>query len=227
MCALACPPFPRPRPLSVTDIPIGDTHPIIPLSVLEAVRRLDLPARDGLEEFHKELAVKRLGMSQTVASQIERFQRLNARGLRVEASEVEALLRLVGRRVDADLVFTDAGRRAGTLAIRRTSPVARVFLRGMPRGLSNRGGIALGRSASAQVFNLQLHRLNGVPVATLPDTLNTQATPSGASCAFYGAAVAEILRRLTDFDGAMLHTECRARGGTTCRWRAAAVEEVQ
>lgn len=205
----------------MTDISIADTHPIIPLALLEAIRRLDLPARDGLEEFHKELAVKRLGMSQTVASQIARFQRLAARGTRVDGAEVEALLRLVGRRSDADLVFTDAGRRAGSLAIRRISPTARLTLRGLPRALHNRGGVALGRRAAARVFGARLTREGGVPTAELADTLNIQATPNGASCGFFGSAIAEILRQLTDFDGAMLHVDCRARGGPTCRWRAA------
>ncbi|HEY2824115.1 MAG TPA: hypothetical protein VGI83_01075 [Gemmatimonadales bacterium] len=209
----------------MTDTSIADTHPIIPLALLESLRRLDLPARDGLEEFHKELAVKRLGMSQTVAQQIERFQRLASRGTRVDAVEVEALLRLVGRRVDADLVFTDAGRLAGGLAVDRTAWSARQLLRRLPPGLRNGGGVALGRGTTGDVFGMELARVDGLAEAELAETLNTQATPSGASCAFFGSAVAEILRQLTDFDGAMLHVECRAQGGATCRWRAAANAE--
>jgi hypothetical protein len=205
----------------VTNTPIADTHPIIPLALLESIRRLDLPARDGLEEFHKELAVKRLGMSQTVAQQIERFQRLAARAARVDAIEVEQLLRLIGRRVDADLVFNEAGRRAGTLAVGQIFGLTRAFVHVLPRGLGNGGAIAVGRRATRDVFDMELSRSNGLPAAELTETLNTQATPSGASCAFFGSAVAEILRRLTEFDGAMLHVDCRAKGGAVCRWRAA------
>jgi len=209
----------------VTDTPIADTHPIIPLALLESIRRLDLPARDGLEEFHKELAVKRLGMSQTVAQQIDRFQRLAARSARVDATEVEALLRLIGRRVDADLVFSDAGRRAGLLAVEETAWSARQALRALPRTMRNGTGLAVGRRASRHVFDMELSRSGGLPAAELTETLNIQATPSGASCAFFGSAVAEVLRQLTDFDGAMLHVDCRAKGGTSCRWRAAAGAE--
>ena len=205
----------------MTAISIADTHPIIPLALLESIRRLDLPARDGLEEFHKELAVKRLGMSQTVAQQIERFQRLAARGARVDATEVEALLRLIGRRVDADLVFTEAGRRAGLLAVEESAWSARQALRTLPRGIRNGAGLAVGRRATRHVFDMELSRSEGLPAAELTETLNIQATPSGASCAFFGSAVAEILRQLTDFDGAMLHVDCRAKGGAICRWRAA------
>ena len=202
----------------MTDAPIADTHPIIPLALLESIRRIDLPARDGLEEFHKELAVKRLGMSQTVAQQIERFQRLAARGARVDATEVEQLLRLIGRRVDADLVFNEAGRRAGNLAVQRIFGLTRAVVRAIP---GSAGAIAVGRRATRYVFDMELSRSGGLPAAELTETLNVQATPSGASCAFFGSAVAEILRRLTNFDGAMLHVDCRAKGGAICRWRAA------
>src|SRR2546423_13270987 len=92
-------------------------HALVPLTILEAIQRLDAPTEDGLEEFHRELAIKRLGMSDTVATQIERFRRLAGRGPGVEMEEAAALFRLAGRRSDAGLVFADAGRRAGRHAI--------------------------------------------------------------------------------------------------------------
>src|SRR2546425_12522510 len=82
---------------------------MVPLTILDAIRSLDEPVADGLHEFHHELAVKRLGMSETVAVQIDRYRRLARRGRRVEAEEVAALFRLVGRRSDAGLVFAEAG----------------------------------------------------------------------------------------------------------------------
>ena len=58
-------------------------HAAVPLTILESLRHLDAPA-DGGDEYHQELAVKRLGMSGTVAAQIERYRRLAGRGGRVE-----------------------------------------------------------------------------------------------------------------------------------------------
>src|SRR5262245_4669117 len=87
-------------------------HAIIPLAVLEAVRNLDTPVEDGLHEFADHLLVKRLGLSSTVAVQVREYAALARRGGRVDAAHVQALLRLVGRRPDADLVFAEAGRRA-------------------------------------------------------------------------------------------------------------------
>ena len=57
---------------------------------------------------------------------------------------------------------------------------------------------------------------DGVVVVAHPVT--TEATPEGVGCSFYAAAMAELLRSLTNFDGAMLHDVCMARGDECCRW---------
>ena len=41
---------------------------VIPLSLLEAIRNLDTPVEDGLDERSPELVAKRLGLSSTVAA---------------------------------------------------------------------------------------------------------------------------------------------------------------
>src|SRR3954463_15327680 len=108
-------------------------HSIVPLAVLEAVKNLDTPVEDGLTEFADELLVKRLGLSPTVQMQLTEFEQLVRKDARVEPSHVEALLRLVGRRPDADLVFADAGRRAARRAVRRMSGVSRFAAQSAPR----------------------------------------------------------------------------------------------
>src|SRR5437660_1333870 len=86
-------------------------HSLVPLAVLEAVRNLDTPVEDGLSEFAEELLSKRLGLSPTVALQLAQYEAQVRRDAGADPAHVEALLRLVGRRPDADLVFADAGRR--------------------------------------------------------------------------------------------------------------------
>jgi hypothetical protein len=191
-------------------------HSIVPLSVLEAVKNLDTPVEDGLTEFAEELLVKRLGLSTTVAMQLAEFEQLVRKDARVEPAHVEALLRLVGRRPDADLVFADAGRRAARRAVRRLSGVSRFAARRAPRMF---GHIAARRAARA-VLGAELAREHRVPVARVSDSLAIQATPDGAACAFYGAGLVELLRLLVGYEGAMLHVACRARGGAGCEWRA-------
>jgi hypothetical protein len=58
-------------------------------------------------------------------------------------------------------------------------------------------------------------------VAAHPAAFSPAAVESGPACTFYGAAVAELLRLLTDFDGAMVHVACRGRGDPACQWRSA------
>ncbi|HZE94066.1 MAG TPA: hypothetical protein VEZ49_05115 [Gemmatimonadales bacterium] len=184
-------------------------HSIVPLAVLEAVKNLDTPVEDGLTEFAEELLVKRLGLSATVTMQLAEFEQLVRKDARVEPSHVEALLRLVGRRPDADLVFADAGRRAARRAVKRMSWVSRLF------------GHGAARRAARTVLGAELIREQRLPVARVTDPIAIQATPDGAACGFYGAGLVELLRLLVGYEGAMVHVDCRARGGTACEWRAA------
>ena len=196
------------------------THAAVPLTILEAIQHVDAPVEDGLEEFHPELAVKRLGMSDTVASQIERYRILARRGRRVEAEEVAALFRLVGRRSDAGLVFTNAGRCAGQRAVGAIGgSAARMALRGLPRFVRTGLGFALARRA-ARLFDARLGRASGVLTAVIVEPPSAAAAPAGVACGFYGSALAEVLRAVTDFDGALFHVRCRARGEPVCEWRA-------
>ena len=184
-------------------------HSIVPLAVLEAVKNLDTPVEDGLTEFAEELLVKRLGLSPTVQMQLTEFEQLVRRDARVEPSHVEALLRLVGRRPDADLVFADAGRRAARRAVKRMSALFRLF------------GHTGAKRAARAVLGADLGFEHRLPVARVSDPIAIQATPDGAACGFYGAGLVELLRLLVGYEGAMVHVDCRARGGSGCEWRAA------
>jgi hypothetical protein len=196
------------------------THAAVPLTILEAIQHLDSPVGDGLEEFHPELAVKRLGMSDTVATQIERYKGLTRRGRRVDSEEAAALFRLVGRRSDAGLVFANAGRRAGQVAVSAIGGSAtQLALRGLPVFVRNRLGFALARRA-ARVLDARLDRKPGALTALIADPPSAAAPPAGVACVFYGSALAEILRGLTAFDGALFHVRCRARGESVCEWQA-------
>lgn len=193
-------------------------HSIVPLAVLEAVKNLDTPVEDGLTEFAEELLVKRLGLSPTVAMQLTEFEQMVRKDVRVESPNVEALLRLVGRRPDADLVFADAGRRAARRAVRRLSGMSRFAAHAAPRLF----GHLAARRAARDVLGADLGREQRLPVARVTDPIAIQATPDGAACGFYGAGLVELLRLLVGYEGAMLHVACRARGGADCEWRAAA-----
>jgi predicted hydrocarbon binding protein len=194
-------------------------HSIVPLALLEAVRNLDTPVEDGLSEFADELLSKRLGLSRTVAMQLAQYDVLARRGARVDADHVEALLRLVGRRPDADLVFADAGRRAARRAARQLSLLSRMAAR-----TGRTFGYVAASRAARRVLGGELRRVQAVPVARIGATIAVNATPDGSACGFYGAAFTELLRLLVGYEGGMLHVSCRATGGDKCEWRAAAAD---
>jgi bacteriochlorophyll 4-vinyl reductase len=206
-------------------VPIPASVPaLIPLSLLEAIRNLDTPVEDGLEELAEEIVVRRLGLSPTVAAQIQRYREVAEKDGGIELDEVVSVVRLVGRRADAPLVFADAGRRAARYAARSRARPARVLARLSPGGIGKR--IALGAAArlARDIFGGELRAESQGSDVSMAEPLSILAIPDGAACAFYGSAYGELLRGLTAFEGAMLHEQCRARGGAACVWRSAAAE---
>lgn len=174
-----------------------------------------------MDEFHQELAVKRLGTSRTVAAQIDRFRSLVGRGARVDGDEAVALLRLVGRRTDAAIVFTDAGRRAARWAQATVGLGRRAFWRILPRRLRHRFGMRIARRLLRRYFGLIVKRDVKRAVVYAEHPPSADATPDGAACKFYGSAIGAMLETYTSFGSAMVHEACRARGSEQCRWVAA------
>ena len=187
-------------------------HSIVPLAVLEAVKNLDTPVEDGLTEFAEELLVKRLGLSPTVEMQLAEYELLARKDARVEPSHVAALLRLVGRRPDADLVFADAGRRAArraelhwscaVAAAKNDAKIDAIVSLAKRRGFVYASGEIYGGTKSAWSW------AGGLIWVALPAADD------------YGAGLVELLRLLIGYEGAMLHVDCRARGSDACEWRA-------
>ena len=197
---------------------------LLPLSLLEAIRNLDTPVEDGLDELAEEIVVRRLGLSPTVAAQIQRYRTAAEREGTVELDEVVSVLRLVGRRPDAALVFADAGRRAArhaTRAARAVGPDAGADLAG---GVGRRVALRAAARLARRVFDGELRSPAQGTEVRMTEPLSILALPDGAACAFYGAAYGELLRCLTAFEGAMLHERCRSRGDDACVWRSAAAE---
>ena len=183
------------------------------------MRSLDSPSDEEVAEYVDELLKKRLGLSDTVAAQIGRYGALVRHDEPVRAAELEQIFRLVSRRTDAALVFADGGRRAARRSLGRISGLGQWSARYLPRRLGRSIGFRLARSAADEVFDTALARDGKDGLASREDALPVQATPDGASCGFYAAALAELLRQLMDFEGSMVHSSCRARGDARCEWR--------
>ena len=197
---------------------------LIPLSLLEALRNLDTPVEDGLDELAEEIVVRRLGLSPTVAAQIQRYRQTAERGGTVDLDEVLSVIRLVGRRPDAPLVFADAGRRAARYAARNWGRSSRTLARMSPKGVGRRITLRGMARLVRTIFEGELNSRPPVVEFKMATPLSIVALPGGEACLFYGSAYLELLRGLTGFEGALLHGSCRSRGDGACFWRTATAE---
>ncbi|HET6836866.1 MAG TPA: hypothetical protein VFH24_02420 [Gemmatimonadales bacterium] len=209
----------RAEPVSKPTVPA-----LIPLSLLEAIRNLDTPVEDGLEELAEEIVVRRLGLSPTVAAQIQRYRQAAERGGAVELDETISVLRLIGRRVDAPLVFADAGRRAARHAAKGRGRSSRTLAWVSPVGVAQRLALRSAARLARAVFGGELKSRPDDVEVRMTASLSIEALPTGEACVFYGAVYQELLRALTGFEGALLHEQCRSRGEEACVWRTAVAE---
>ena len=87
----------------------GTVNPIVPLSLLEAVRTVDIPEGDDVEvEYVQEHRNKRLGLSETVIAQIRRYKEALKRNQQI-AIRHSRVSRIVELHVAlADLAVADA-----------------------------------------------------------------------------------------------------------------------
>ncbi len=194
-------------------------HAIIPFVVLEALREADgMPAAVFDEGYGVDSAV-RFGRTPSVAAQITRYGRLLRHGARVDASEVSGLLRLVSRRRDAPLLFAEAGRRAGEwAAASHVAPMWKLCMWFSPRFARRRIGSAIVRRTARELFEVEV---NPDQTAQWEDRSGvTSEIPDVKACDVYRAATAELLRRFTEFDGALFDVTCTCEGAEVCRWSA-------
>jgi hypothetical protein len=196
-------------------------HSLVPLSLLEAIRNLDTPLDDGLNELADETISKRLGLSTTVAQQIERYREDALRNGKVPPDEAISVFRLVGRRPDATLVYSDAGRRAARFAVRTRGIGTKALLGVSPRPLQRRFGVRSAATIARRLLGIEIDLTGGAPTVRLAESLATHAGFPGTGCNFYSAVLAELLRLASGFEGAMVHERCRGRGDDHCFWRAA------
>jgi hypothetical protein len=205
-------------------VPKPTVPALIPLSLLEAIRNLDTPVEDGLDELADEMVVRRLGLSPTVAAQIQRYRQAVDRGGSVELDETISVLRLVGRRADASLVFADAGRRAARYAAKARSRSSRTLLKILPRPARRRVALRQARRIARMIFGGELRPQSQDLEVRMKAPLSIEAVPTGEACVLYGSIYQELLRGLTGFEGALLHAHCRSRGEEACVWRTAVAE---
>ena len=193
---------------------------LLPLSLLEAVRDVDTPEGVLEAEFVDELRNKRLGLSDTVYTQIKRYTEAVRRNQRTAQEEAVALAKLIGRRPDAEAVFRSAGRYLANEAYHTISPFTRRLLRGLPAMLARPLARGKARRLARRYMNGRVTRRGSSLLLEVPSPVTLNTAPRDLGCAYYEAAFLELLRLLVGKAGVVEHVRCASRGEGDCQWRA-------
>ena len=193
---------------------------LLPLSLLEAVRDVDKPEGALETEFVDELRNKRLGLSDTVYSQIKRYTEAVRRNQRTAQEEAVALAKLIGRRPDAEAVLRAAGRFLAREAYMTVSPVTRGMVRVFPALVSRPMALRQVRRIARRYLNGNVRRVGTSVLLEIPRSITVGVAAGDVGCAYYEATLRELLRLLVGTTGSVEHTRCEGRGEGSCEWRA-------
>jgi len=193
---------------------------LLPLSFLEAVRNIDTPEGDSETEFVSELRNKRLGLSDTVYTQIRRYSDAVQRSVRPAHDEAAGIARLIGRRPDAEAVFRSAGRYLAKEAYLTISPFTRRLIRRLPSVLARPVALRQARRVARRYMNGRITRMGSSLLLEVPQPVTLGSAPNADGCAYYEAAFREMLRLLVAGTGAVEHVRCESRAEGQCQWRA-------
>jgi predicted hydrocarbon binding protein len=192
----------------------------IPLSLLEAIRRIDTPDDPTDTEYVAELRNKRLGLSDTVYTQIRRYNDAMKRGQRIPFTEAEGLGTLIGRRPDAETLFQNAGHILAEDIYAAISPTTRGTIRSLPGFVSRPMALNQIKLAAENFFEGTLERTGSFLALKVPKSVTVNGAPRSAGCVFYETAFRDLLRMLIDAGDQVDHVHCAQRGEGFCEWRA-------
>ena len=192
----------------------------IPLSLLESIRRIDTPMDQTDTEYVPELRNKRLGLSDTVYSQIRRYSEALKRGQRIPFAEAEGLGVLIGRRPDADALFRSAGRILATDVYGSISATTRSTIRVLPAFISRPMALSQLTMMVEKYFGGTLDRNGSFLSIRIPDSVTVNGSTKSGGCVFYEEALRELIHLLVNSTGQVDHVHCAQRDEGACEWRA-------
>jgi predicted hydrocarbon binding protein len=196
-----------------------NVHARIPLSLLEAIRRIDTPEDQIDAEYVPELRNKRLGLSDTVYTQIRRYTEATKRGQRIPFAEASGLGTLIGRRPDSNALFDSAGKILAHDIYNAISRVKRGMMKA-PGFISRPIAFKQLRVIAETFFGGTLERTGSFLSLKVPDSVTVNGAPGSAGCTFYESAMRELLHLLINGGGHVEHVHCLQRDEGSCEWRA-------
>src|SRR6476661_1999768 len=199
----------------------GTVNAIVPLSLLEAVRSVDIPeGGDDEVEYVQEHRNKRLGLSDTVIAQIRRYKDALKRNQPIPIHEAAGISRLIGRRPDAENIFTRGGTIVADRMYEMISGTTRQIIHLLPGFLARPLAFRQVRKAGEKYLGASVRRVGASIVLAVKESVTFEAAPRGIGCLYYESALREMLKLLVNGGGMIDHVHCRERGEDTCEWRA-------
>jgi predicted hydrocarbon binding protein len=197
-------------------------HPRIPLSLLESIRRIDTPEDQGdtETEYVAELRNKRLGLSDTVYTQIRRYNDAMKRGQKIPFAEAEGLGTLIGRRPDSVELFRSAGLILANDIYESMSSTTRGTVRTFPKFLSRPLALKHLTGIAEKFLGGSLEKNGSFVSLRVPESVTVNGSPNSAGCVYYEEAFRELLRLFVGTAGQIEHTQCSQKGEAACEWRA-------
>lgn len=195
---------------------------VVALTLLEVLRRQDIPNEVLESEDTAVTLPRRLGLSEVVDQQIRRYREETRRGRRITDAELKDLVRLVIRRPDSEEVFFRAGKQ---LAGEAGSSAG--WRRALPAAL----GYALARRAARRRLRALFGRRIG-GFAPGPFTVEgrtmvfIQGDPGGDACQFLSGFCQAVLDRYVT-GARVVHSLCESRKDPLCRWTVLGEEKIR
>jgi len=197
----------------------GTVNAIVPLSLLEAVRSVDIPEGDDVE-YVQEHRNKRLGLSDTVIAQIRRYKDAMKRNQAIAVHEASGIARLIGRRADAEGIFVRAGTLVAARMYQMISATTRQIIHLLPGFLARPLAFRQLKKAGEKYFGASVRRVGASIVFGVKDSVTFGSAPRAIGCQYYESALREMLKLLVNGGGMIDHVHCREKGDDSCEWRA-------
>ncbi|HEY6090219.1 MAG TPA: hypothetical protein VD771_10585, partial [Gemmatimonadaceae bacterium] len=138
----------------------GTVNAIVPLSLLEAVRSVDIPEGEDVDvEYVQEHRNKRLGLSDTVIAQIRRYKEALKRNQQISIDEASGIARLIGRRSDAEGIFVRAGTIVADRVYEMISATTRQVIHILPGFLARPLAFRQVKKAGEKYFGASVRRV--------------------------------------------------------------------
>src|SRR6476661_7373776 len=199
----------------------GTVNAIVSLSLLEAVRSVDIPEGDDVDvEYVQEHRNKRLGLSDTVIAQIRRYKDAMKRNQPIAIHEATGIARLIGRRWDAEGIFVKAGTLVASRMYEMISATTRQIMRILPGFLARPLAFRHLKRAGQKYLGASVQRVGGAIVFGVKESVTFGTAPKAIGCLYYESALREMLKLLINGGGMIDHVHCRERGEDICEWRA-------